>query len=218
MTTDKIRVLIALLLITTLLIIYSVNKMIYTNEDKVLYIEVNIDENLYDDIIVNIELSRDSYEYSEYTEVKLLNINVRDRNTVKKIPLDDSFLYEIFVNYKNEKFFKISKDQLYNHLDIDIKNKFEIKEINNKIYLLDYGLYKFNEKHSETYDSYLLENKNLLALPDSKKYLRSSNENRFIVDPLDIKFINYFSKLPQSELEEFKFIPSDQKKIEELRK
>lgn len=193
-----------------------VNSVINTDRNKIIYIEAKIDQEIYDDIILNIEFSRSSSEYSKYTETKL--VNIKNIPAINEITLEGSFLYEIFINYKNKYFFSLSKDQIYDHLNTDVKNKFEVIEINNKIYLLDYGLYKANETYSATYDSYLLEDKDVLELPDSEKYMRSSNYNQFIVDPLKIDSINYFSTLPQSELEEFRFIPSDQKKIEELRK
>lgn len=215
MTIGKNRILIVLFLMTILLIIYLVNSVINTDKNKIIYIETKIDKKIYDDIILNIELSRSSPEYSRYTEAKL--VNIKNKSAVIEIPLEGSFLYEIFVNYKNEKFISLSKDQIYDHFNTDVKNKFEIIEMDNKVYLLDYGLYEADETYSGTYDSYLLKDKNMFELPDSEKYMKSSNYNQFIVDPLKTDSINYFSTLPQSELQEYKFIPSDQKKIETLR-
>lgn len=220
MTIGKIRSLTLFFLIIAPIIIYSVSKFMSTNESRILYIDMDIDKHLYDDITVNLELLRNSTRYSEYAETKLISIPSQEKhsNLTRKIDLDSSFVYEIFISYKNEKFFNISKDQIYTHLNTDVKNKFEIKEIDNEIFLLDYGLYKADEKHPDTYDSYSLKDKNISELPNSEKFTQSLNNDHFVVQPLDMDSINYFSKLPQSELEEFKFIPSDQKKIEELRK
>ncbi|WP_201584425.1 hypothetical protein [Psychrobacter immobilis] len=169
--------------------------------------------------MVNIELLRNSHEYSEYVETKLISIHNQEKysNSTRKIDLDNSFVYELFVNYKNRKFFSISKDQIYDHYNTDVKNKFKILEIDNQIYLLDYGLYKKNENYGTTFDTYLLEEKKISELPDSRKFTYSSDHDRFIIQPMDMDSINYFSKLSYPELEEFKFILSDQKKIEELK-
>lgn len=218
MTIGKMRFLTLFFLIIAPTIIYLASKFMSANESKILYIDMDIDKNLYDDITVNLELLRNSTQYSEYAETKLISIHSQEKynNLTRKIDLDSSFVYEIFVNYKNEKFFNISKDQIYTHLNTNVKNKFEIKEIDNEIVLLDYGLYKADEKYPDTYDSYSLKYKNISELPNSEKFTQSLNNDRFVVQPLDMDSINYFSKLPKSELEEFKFIPSDQEKIEAL--
>ncbi|NRD71627.1 MULTISPECIES: hypothetical protein [Psychrobacter] len=189
------------------------------NAEKNLYIDIDVDKHLQDNIVVNIELLRNSHEYSEYVETKLISIHNQEKysNSTRKIDLDNSFVYELFVNYKNRKFFSISKDQIYDHYNTDVKNKFKILEIDNQIYLLDYGLYKKNENYGTTFDTYLLEEKKISELPDSRKFTYSSDHDRFIIQPMDMDSINYFSKLSYPELEEFKFILSDQKKIEELK-
>ncbi|CAN6960144.1 hypothetical protein NYA8BAC_00957 [Psychrobacter okhotskensis] len=207
------------IVIILLLTIYLVSKVMSINAEKNLYIDIDVDKHLQDNIVVNIELLRNSHEYSEYVETKLISIHNQEKysNSTRKIDLDNSFVYELFVNYKNRKFFSISKDQIYDHYNTDVKNKFKILEIDNQIYLLDYGLYKKNENYGTTFDTYLLEEKKISELPDSRKFTYSSDHDRFIIQPMDMDSINYFSKLSYPELEEFKFILSDQKKIEELK-
>ena len=106
------------------------------NAEKNLYIDIDVDKHLQDNIVVNIELLRNSHEYSEYVETKLISIHNQEKysNSTRKIDLDNSFVYELFVNYKNRKFFSISKDQIYDHYNTDVKNKFKILEIDNQIY------------------------------------------------------------------------------------
>lgn len=202
-----------------ILIIYIVSRImtVTANEGTVLYIDMKIDKHLIDDVIVNVELIRDNSEYSEYIEKKLININARNENMPKKIPLENSPIYKIFINYNNSKFFNISKDQIYYSFDTDVKNKFEIKEIDNQIYLIDYGLYKVNDTTSSSFDTYLLKKGDLSDFDDPDSFINTQSDTNFKIQPMDMDSINYFSRLPQSELDDFKFIPSDHKKIDELR-
>ena len=124
------------IVIILLLTIYLVSKVMSINAEKNLYIDIDVDKHLQDNIVVNIELLRNSHEYSEYVETKLISIHNQEKysNSTRKIDLDNSFVYELFVNYKNRKFFSISKDQIYDHYNTDVKNKFKILEIDNQIY------------------------------------------------------------------------------------
>lgn len=204
---------IAFLITTIFFILYVASIMI--NDSKKIHIRLDANEGISIHTIMKIALIKSSSKYDGYTEKKIINIK---NNIDNKIPLEQSFRYEVFVIYKDKTFYSTGKDQIYDHLRIDVENKFKLKEIDGKLYLFDYGLKKLNDTEEASYAKFPLMEFDTSKHSESEKYLYSPAHNNFMIESLPIDYLSFAAKLPRSELEQLTFIPSDKKKVEELRR
>lgn len=204
---------IAILITVVFSILYTVSFM--TNDSKNIHIRLDTNEDISIHTIMKIVLIRSSSENDGYTEKKIINIK---NNIDNKIPLEQSFRYEVFIIYKDKLFYSTGKDQIYDHLRTDVENKFKLKEIDGNLYIFDYGLNKLNDTEEASYAKFPLMEFDTSKRFDLEKYLYSTAHSNFMIESLPIDYLSFAAKLPRSELDQLTFIPSDKKKVEELRR